>query len=150
MSVWLFIFLFLSLIICLFECVCAFTHFFLYVRFFYRNFSINLMTIEPCVRYSHIASKVFCTVLFFILYSCLTYLFNMTFSIYLSFQLSNILFYSNNFFSVILFEQIEIDWDNISRSPPPMKPARDINMATQSEIGSFSDEKQVRIVMRLF
>lgn len=51
-------------------------------------------------------------------------------------------------FYLILFEQIEIDWDNISRSPPPMKPARDINMATQSEIGSFSDEKQVRIVMR--
>ena len=24
-----------------------------------------------------------------------------------------------------------------------MKPAKDINMATQSEIGSFSDEKQV-------
>lgn len=35
----------------------------------------------------------------------------------------------------------DIDWDNLSRSTPPMKPAKDINMATQSEIGSFSDEK---------
>jgi hypothetical protein len=35
-----------------------------------------------------------------------------------------------------------IDWDHISRSTPPMKPsAKDINTATQSEIGSFQDEK---------
>ena len=38
-----------------------------------------------------------------------------------------------------------IDWDNLSRSKPPMKPAKDINMATQSEIGAFSDEKLVGI-----
>ena len=38
---------------------------------------------------------------------------------------------------------VGIDWDNINRSKPPMKPARDINMATQSEIGAFNDEKQV-------
>ena len=70
--------------------------------------------------------------------------FNFKFLIY-CFVLTNfILFY------LFLFEQIEIDWDNISRSPPPMKPARDINMATQSEIGSFSDEKQARITTRLF
>jgi hypothetical protein len=35
-----------------------------------------------------------------------------------------------------------IDWDHISKSTPPMKPsAKDINTATQSEIGSFQDEK---------
>eukprot|EP00596_Hydrurales_sp_CCMP1899_P010160 CAMPEP_0119055114 /NCGR_PEP_ID=MMETSP1177-20130426/75519_1 /TAXON_ID=2985 /ORGANISM="Ochromonas sp, Strain CCMP1899" /LENGTH=607 /DNA_ID=CAMNT_0007035569 /DNA_START=227 /DNA_END=2047 /DNA_ORIENTATION=+ len=35
-----------------------------------------------------------------------------------------------------------IDWDNIAKSKPPMKPsAKDINTATQSEIGSFTDEK---------
>ena len=42
-----------------------------------------------------------------------------------------------------------IDWDNLSRSKPPMKPAKDINMATQSEIGAFSDEKQVNISINI-
>lgn len=37
----------------------------------------------------------------------------------------------------------DIDWENFiaDRTPPPLKPAKDINMATQSEIGSFADEK---------
>ena len=38
-----------------------------------------------------------------------------------------------------------IDWDHISKSTPPMKPsAKDINTATQSEIGSFQDERVSR------
>ena len=39
-----------------------------------------------------------------------------------------------------------IDWDNITRSKPPMKPPKDINMATQSAIGMFADEVQSRKV----
>jgi len=39
-----------------------------------------------------------------------------------------------------------IDWDNITRSKPPMKPPKDINMATQSAIGMFADEIQSRQV----
>ena len=38
----------------------------------------------------------------------------------------------------------DIDWDNIDNIAPPMIPAKDINMATQSEIGSFSDEKAAK------
>ena len=42
----------------------------------------------------------------------------------------------------LTFLFLAIDWDHISRSTPPMKPsAKDINTATQSEIGSFQDEK---------
>jgi len=40
-----------------------------------------------------------------------------------------------------------IDWDNITRSRPPMKPPKDINMATQSEIGIFADEKDSRKIV---
>ena len=40
-----------------------------------------------------------------------------------------------------------IDWDNITRSRPPMKPPKDINMATQSEIGIFADEKDSRKII---
>ena len=40
------------------------------------------------------------------------------------------------------FIVVAIDWDHIAKSTPPMKPsAKDINTATQSEIGSFQDEK---------
>ena len=48
------------------------------------------------------------------------------------------------YYSIIdqTFLFLAIDWDHISRSTPPMKPsAKDINTATQSEIGSFQDEK---------
>lgn len=46
------------------------------------------------------------------------------------------------YFYLFLFFLPAIDWDHISRSTPPMKPsAKDINTATQSEIGSFQDEK---------
>jgi hypothetical protein len=46
------------------------------------------------------------------------------------------------FFHLFSFSLPAIDWDHISRSTPPMKPsAKDINTATQSEIGSFQDEK---------
>lgn len=41
----------------------------------------------------------------------------------------------------------EIEWENISRVKPPSKPARDINMAPQSEIGGFADEREARRVM---
>lgn len=33
-----------------------------------------------------------------------------------------------------------VNWDGMEKSSPPLKPPKDINMATQSEIGSFSDE----------
>ena len=49
------------------------------------------------------------------------------------------------FFPPFMTFILGIDWDNLSRSKPPMKPAKDINMATQSEIGAFSDEKLVGI-----
>lgn len=39
-----------------------------------------------------------------------------------------------------------IDWDNIDYIPPPMVPSKDINMATQSEIGTFADEKAFKKV----
>jgi len=37
----------------------------------------------------------------------------------------------------------DIEWEDMisDRLVPPMKPPKDINMATQSEIGSFADEK---------
>jgi beta-adrenergic-receptor kinase len=35
----------------------------------------------------------------------------------------------------------DIDWSNLDYVTPPMKPAKDINTSTQSEIGTFSDEK---------
>lgn len=41
----------------------------------------------------------------------------------------------------------EIDFDNLNQVQPPMVPAKDINMATQAEIGSFSDDKQSRKVV---
>lgn len=37
-----------------------------------------------------------------------------------------------------------IDWANIDYMTPPFRPSRDINMATQSEIGTFSDEKSFK------
>eukprot|EP01035_Chromulina_nebulosa_P017077 gene17077-22589_t len=37
-----------------------------------------------------------------------------------------------------------IDWDNIDYIPPPWIPAKDINMLTQSEIGTFADEKSFK------
>jgi hypothetical protein len=40
-----------------------------------------------------------------------------------------------------------IDWDNISKSRPPSKPARDINTATQSEIGNFDDDKNSKKIV---
>ena len=40
-----------------------------------------------------------------------------------------------------------MDWDNIVRTRPPMKPPRDINMAPQSEIGAFADERESRKVI---
>jgi beta-adrenergic-receptor kinase len=39
-----------------------------------------------------------------------------------------------------------IDWANIDYTPPPTVPSKDINMATQSEIGTFSDEKSFKKV----
>ena len=39
-----------------------------------------------------------------------------------------------------------IDWANIDYMTPPTVPSKDINMATQSEIGTFSDEKSFRKV----
>ena len=46
------------------------------------------------------------------------------------------------FYPVYHSHSTAIDWDHISKSTPPMKPsAKDINTATQSEIGSFQDEK---------
>eukprot|EP00607_Mallomonas_marina_P011241 CAMPEP_0182416120 /NCGR_PEP_ID=MMETSP1167-20130531/234_1 /TAXON_ID=2988 /ORGANISM="Mallomonas Sp, Strain CCMP3275" /LENGTH=328 /DNA_ID=CAMNT_0024588561 /DNA_START=977 /DNA_END=1963 /DNA_ORIENTATION=- len=38
----------------------------------------------------------------------------------------------------------DLDWEDIigDRTPPPSKPPKDINMATQSEIGAFADDKQ--------
>ena len=39
-----------------------------------------------------------------------------------------------------------IDWDKIDYMPPPSVPAKDINMATQSEIGTFADEKSFKKV----
>jgi len=41
----------------------------------------------------------------------------------------------------------EIDFDNLNQVQPPMVPAKDINMATQAEIGSFSDDKQSKKVV---
>jgi len=38
----------------------------------------------------------------------------------------------------------DMDWDNLSRMKPPMKPARDLNMPTQNEIGTFTDDKITR------
>jgi len=42
----------------------------------------------------------------------------------------------------------DIDWEDMvgDRTTPPMKPPKDINMATQSEIGSFADEKNSKKV----
>jgi beta-adrenergic-receptor kinase len=41
----------------------------------------------------------------------------------------------------------DIDFDSLNQMQPPMVPPRDINMATQSEIGSFADDKQSRKVV---
>ena len=36
---------------------------------------------------------------------------------------------------------IGFDWDNLCRSPPPMKPSASLNLPTQNEIGNFLDDK---------
>ena len=40
-----------------------------------------------------------------------------------------------------------VNWDTLARAVPPMKPPRDINMATQSEIGSFKDDGARKVVL---
>ena len=40
-----------------------------------------------------------------------------------------------------------IDWENLAKSKPPMKPSKDINTATQSEIGNFADDKASRKIV---
>ena len=47
-----------------------------------------------------------------------------------------------NIIFLVIFFILAIDWDHIVKSTPPMKPsAKDINTATQSEIGSFQDDR---------
>jgi beta-adrenergic-receptor kinase len=41
----------------------------------------------------------------------------------------------------------DVDFDSLNQVQPPMTPPRDINMATQSEIGSFADDKQSRKIV---
>jgi beta-adrenergic-receptor kinase len=41
----------------------------------------------------------------------------------------------------------EIDFENLNNVTPPIKPNKDINMASQSDIGSFTDERESRKVV---
>jgi beta-adrenergic-receptor kinase len=45
------------------------------------------------------------------------------------------------------FDWAAIDWENMAKSKPPMKPSKDINTATQSEIGTFADDKASRKIV---
>ncbi len=41
----------------------------------------------------------------------------------------------------------DVSWDTLNTDKPPMKPGKDINVATQSEIGYFSDVKACKKVV---
>jgi hypothetical protein len=70
----------------------------------------------------------------YVLYYNNTYLLYVYIYIYIHIYLYiHVCVYINKYFPVY----IAIDWDNIAKSKPPMKPsAKDINTATQSEIGT--------------
>ena len=43
----------------------------------------------------------------------------------------------------------DIDWEQLARQRPPWKPARNINMSSQQDIGTFTDEQQSNKIVLL-